>query len=144
MAKALQDPLIKKRKAEEEDNEKDDQKKIKIIEPIEDLIKKVTVPYVDKPYNEQLELKRTEMEKFLADLTREIGKANERVKPFIRVQKKKFSGLVCPLTEVIPSPALEKYRNKCEFTVGKKFDCYGFSFLIFNLPEFQRRNQPRG
>lgn len=118
LAKALQDPLIKKRKAEEEDNEKDDQKKIKIIEPIEDLIKKVTVPYVDKPYNEQLELKRTEMEKFLADLTREIGKANERVKPFIRVQKKKFSGLVCPLTEVIPSPALEKYRNKCEFTVG--------------------------
>lgn len=120
LAKALQDPLIKKRKAEEEELEKDDQKKMKTTESVEVQIKKVTVPYVDKPYDEQLKLKRVEMEKFLADLTREIIKANEKIKPFVRIQKKKFNGLVCPLVDVIPSPATEKYRNKCEFTVGKK------------------------
>lgn len=140
----MQDPLIRKRKAQEEkEDEKDDQKKMKTIEPVEEQIKKVTVPYVDKPYDEQLKLKRIEMEKFLADLTREIGKANERIKPFIKKQKKIFNGLVCPLVDVIPSPAIVKYRNKCEFTVGKK-QARISTFSVCNWTKLQHREQPRG
>jgi len=58
LAKPLQDPLIRKRKAEEEENEADDVKKVKIVEPVEVQIKKATAPYAEKPYSEQLELKK--------------------------------------------------------------------------------------
>lgn len=31
-------------------------------------------------------------------------------------------GLICPLDEVVKSPVLTHYRNKCEFTIGHDFD----------------------
>ncbi|KAJ1564744.1 tRNA methyltransferase 2 [Nowakowskiella sp. JEL0078] len=31
-------------------------------------------------------------------------------------------GLLCPLSKVVPSPVLNDYRNKCEFTCGRNLD----------------------
>jgi len=31
-------------------------------------------------------------------------------------------GLICPIDEVVKSPVLTHYRNKCEFTIGHDFD----------------------
>ena len=30
----------------------------------------------------------------------------------------RYSDLPCELLDIVPSPVLEEYRNKCEFTVG--------------------------
>ncbi|XP_038074693.1 tRNA (uracil(54)-C(5))-methyltransferase homolog isoform X2 [Patiria miniata] len=35
---------------------------------------------------------------------------------------KNHSGMACELEPIKPSPVLESYRNKCEFTIGKSVD----------------------
>ena len=112
----MKDPLIKKRKAQAKDEEA--AKKSKIEESAEDQIKKVTLPYADKPYSDQLVLKKAEMKNVLTNLTKEIKKANFKIKPFIRKQEEVNDGLICSFTDVVPSPSPVNYRNKCEFTVG--------------------------
>ena len=35
---------------------------------------------------------------------------------------KALGGLPCPLLEMVASPVLDEYRNKCEFTIGTAAD----------------------
>ncbi len=117
----MQDPLIKKRKAEAEaevDGEKKARKEVK-TEPltINEQITKKTVPYAGKPYSEQLSLKKQDMLTVLKKLTKEVRNAHQKAGHFIQ-SKKVAHGAICEFTEMIPSPVSEKYRNKCEFTVG--------------------------
>ena len=57
------------------------------------------------------------MLKVLKKLTKEVRNAHPKAGNFIQ-SKKVALGAICEFTEVIPSPVIEKYRNKCEFTVG--------------------------
>ncbi len=119
----MQDPLIKKRKAEAEaeagaDGEKKARKELECEKlTITEQITKKTVPYAGKAYAEQLSLKKEEMLKVLKKLTKEVRNAHPKAGNFIQ-SKKVALGAICEFTEVIPSPVIEKYRNKCEFTVG--------------------------
>lgn len=115
----MQDPLIKKRKAEADPEGQKKPKKEPKGEPlsIAEQITKKTVPFAGKPYPEQLTLKHQEMMTVLKKLTKEVRNAHQQAGYFI--QKKKVAhGAICELADIIPSPVSEKYRNKCEFTVG--------------------------
>ncbi|XP_057378243.1 tRNA (uracil-5-)-methyltransferase homolog A-like [Daphnia carinata] len=119
LAKPMQDPLIKKRKAEADAEGQKKAKKEPKGEslPIVEQITKKTVPYAGKPYSEQLTLKHQDMMTVLKKLTKEVRNAHSQAGSFI--QKKKVAyGAICELAEIIPSPVSGKYRNKCEFTVG--------------------------
>lgn len=121
LAKPMQDPLIKKRKAEAEaDPERQKKAKNELKGepiPIAEQITRKTVPFAGKTYSEQLTLKHQDMMTVLKKLTKEVRNAHQQAGHFI--QKKKVAhGAICELAEIIPSPVSEKYRNKCEFTVG--------------------------
>ncbi|XP_038075133.1 zinc finger CCCH domain-containing protein 24-like isoform X2 [Patiria miniata] len=44
---------------------------------------------------------------------------------WLKQQRKSHSGMACELEPIKPSPVLESYRNKCEFTIGKSVDGIG-------------------
>ncbi|XP_038044161.1 tRNA (uracil-5-)-methyltransferase homolog A-like [Patiria miniata] len=48
-------------------------------------------------------------------LQRNVGE----ISPCLKQQRKNHSGMACELQPIKPSPVLESYRNKCEFTIGK-------------------------
>jgi len=37
---------------------------------------------------------------------------------WLQKQSKEHSGMCCDLSEFVPSPVIDNYRNKCEFTIG--------------------------
>ena len=63
-----------------------------------------------------LSRKKEEIIKVIKELTKEVRNVHPKVENFN--SKKVALGAICEFTEVIPSPVIEKYRNKCEFTVG--------------------------
>jgi tRNA (uracil-5-)-methyltransferase len=131
----MQDPLIKKRKTEAENQ---GEKRLKSDESVEDQVKNVTVSLSHEPYAKQMEIKKKEMHSVLAKLTQEIRKANFKIKPYIDKQIEANQGLICPFSDVVESPVTSKYRNKCEFTVGKAYVnfIYLFQFIhLFSLTE---------
>lgn len=124
------DPLIRKRKAEKEAEQQS--KEAKIIEPIAQQVTNKAAPYAGKPYSEQLLLKKKEMTKALRNLTKEIEKANFQALSLIEKQKEVNFGCICEFAEMISSPVIENYRNKCEFTAGtlKNHTTFIFSGML--------------
>eukprot|EP01120_Amphizonella_sp_Union-15-10_P006714 TRINITY_DN21_c0_g3_i1.p1 TRINITY_DN21_c0_g3~~TRINITY_DN21_c0_g3_i1.p1 ORF type:complete len:583 (-),score=107.27 TRINITY_DN21_c0_g3_i1:67-1752(-) len=72
-------------------------------------------PWHNKPYAEQLELKKKDMENILSQVTRQI---RTQSKYLIPQWLKYVKGPVCPLEGIKPSPVTEGYRNKAEFSIG--------------------------
>ncbi|XP_016995546.2 tRNA (uracil-5-)-methyltransferase homolog A [Drosophila takahashii] len=101
-AKASADPLQKRRAAEDQESEKKPKKQRTAVE--------ATCPLSHIPYEQQLKQKSEEMSALLAKYTQELRRLNPRAKPHL--DKFKFQ-------EVLPSPTVDGYRNKNEFTVGK-------------------------
>ena len=115
---------MKKRKAAEAtDGDREKKAKVEEISVEEQVIKKSS-PYAGKPYEEQLNLKKQDMVKVMKKLTKEIKNANSQIQPYIRQQTADNKGLICPLADVVPSPVQEKYRNKCDFTIGNHLAWY--------------------
>lgn len=52
----------------------------------------------------------------------EISKVNKDLHDWINEQKKKHNGLLCELQKIVHTDKIEGYRNKCEFTIGKKIE----------------------
>nr|XP_016944596.2 tRNA (uracil-5-)-methyltransferase homolog A-like [Drosophila suzukii] len=101
-AKASADPLQKRRAAEDQESERKPKKQRTAVE--------ATCPLSHIPYEQQLKQKSEEMSALLAKYTQELRRINPRAKPHL--DKFKFE-------EVLPSPTVNGYRNKNEFTVGK-------------------------
>lgn len=130
---------MKKRKAAEADDG-EGEKKPKIDEPsVQEQVTKKASPFAGKPYEEQLQLKKQDMVKVLTTLTREVKKAHYQIKHYIRQQMEANDGLICPLSDVVPSPVLEKYRNKCDFTIGS-FYCFDINATNILTPYLATRN----
>uniref|UniRef100_A0A671LPR2 tRNA (uracil(54)-C(5))-methyltransferase n=1 Tax=Sinocyclocheilus anshuiensis TaxID=1608454 RepID=A0A671LPR2_9TELE len=104
LAKPKADPILKKRKLEEE--------------PLNIQIANAVTPLWNVPYEEQLKRKEKEVEGVLQKLTREIGNNNKAMLPWLFVQKEKYNKICCPLEAIRPSPVQTEYRNKCEFVIG--------------------------
>jgi len=68
------------------------------------------------PYEEQLAQKQKAIEEVLQKFKIELNKANDFQN---RNRTKASSEPICELLPIIPSPKIEGYRNKCEFSIGK-------------------------
>uniref|UniRef100_A0A673J785 tRNA (uracil(54)-C(5))-methyltransferase n=1 Tax=Sinocyclocheilus rhinocerous TaxID=307959 RepID=A0A673J785_9TELE len=127
LAKPKADPILKKRKLEEEveggqpgtkraagSQEVEENEE----EPLNIQIANAVTPLWNVPYEEQLKRKEKEVEGVLQKLTREIGNNNKAMLPWLFVQKEKYNKICCPLEAIRPSPVQTEYRNKCEFVIG--------------------------
>ncbi|EDW69914.1 tRNA (uracil-5-)-methyltransferase homolog A [Drosophila virilis] len=103
-AKASADPLHKRR-GEEDAGEIKPKRQRTAVE--------ATCPLAEMPYEKQLEQKTEEMATLLRKYTQELRRLNADAKPHL--DKFQFKG-------VLPSPTVDGYRNKNEFTVGKNSD----------------------
>ncbi|KAH8261240.1 hypothetical protein KR044_005754 [Drosophila immigrans] len=100
-AKASADPLHKRRGEELSGESKPKRQRT---------AKEATCPLAELPYEQQLEQKTTEMAALLKKYTQELRRLNAAAKPHL--DKFEFKG-------VLASPAVDGYRNKNEFTIGK-------------------------
>ncbi|CAH2048726.1 unnamed protein product, partial [Iphiclides podalirius] len=111
------DPLVRKRKQEEDGRASD--KKIKDDNKSqEERLKDAATPYWNIPYDEQLKLKEKEIRHILMKYDNEVWKINKERRDEIEAKQKLHNGLSFELKPIEPSPITEGYRNKCEFTVG--------------------------
>eukprot|EP01114_Cavostelium_apophysatum_P023276 TRINITY_DN8718_c0_g1_i2.p1 TRINITY_DN8718_c0_g1~~TRINITY_DN8718_c0_g1_i2.p1 ORF type:complete len:477 (-),score=77.95 TRINITY_DN8718_c0_g1_i2:305-1735(-) len=69
-------------------------------------VRDVVTPLFRIPYEEQIKLKEKETRNILTEMSRKIRESNKSL------------GEECPLEFVLPSPVVEGYRNKVNFTVG--------------------------
>uniref|UniRef100_A0A4W6EP67 tRNA (uracil(54)-C(5))-methyltransferase n=1 Tax=Lates calcarifer TaxID=8187 RepID=A0A4W6EP67_LATCA len=107
LAKPKADPILRKRKQEEGEEE-----------PLSVQIANVVTPLWNVPYEEQLRRKEQEVVGVLQRLAKEIGSTNKALLPWLFAQKGKYNKMCCPLEAIQPSPTQTEYRNKCEFLIS--------------------------
>uniref|UniRef100_A0A8C2PTR3 tRNA (uracil(54)-C(5))-methyltransferase n=1 Tax=Cyprinus carpio TaxID=7962 RepID=A0A8C2PTR3_CYPCA len=117
LAKPKADPILKKRKLEEEvEGGQPGTKRAagsqEVEENLEEPLNIQIANAVAQVVHYQSELRPL----FFAEL--EIGNNNKAMLPWLFVQKEKFNKMCCPLEAIRPSPVLTEYRNKCEFVIG--------------------------
>ncbi|XP_073955860.1 tRNA (uracil-5-)-methyltransferase homolog A [Choristoneura fumiferana] len=115
-AKPAPDPLVRKRKQEEEGIVQDKKKKEEVGP--EQRIKDATTPYWNIPYEEQLKLKEKEIKQLLMKFDNERWKLDRDNRSSLEAKRKIYGGLSFELLPIEKSPITEGYRNKCEFTIG--------------------------
>jgi len=96
-------------------------------------IRDVVTPFWPLSYDDQMKLKRTELEGSLRKVTRKFKQQKLHMLPstrqMVRWAYDAKAGVCCPLNYVHPSPDIEGYRNKSEFTIGLDHEghaCIGF------------------
>ena len=109
-ARAAKDPMVKAA----EDREEGKFNEVVDDRPITERIKSAVVPLADKDYQDQLAFKKATIEELLAKLKKNFMKQNG----FFKSHGITDEDLV-HLEDFIPSPIINGYRNKCEFSVGK-------------------------
>lgn len=114
-AKPVEDPLIKIREEKETAKNKDDPNSNL---PITERVLKSVIPYASLPYEEQLEKKQKDALQVLRKYGSELAHVNPGLAKFISFQKMRRKGQVCEVDDIVPSPVINHYRNKCEFTIG--------------------------
>ncbi|XP_026761767.1 tRNA (uracil-5-)-methyltransferase homolog A [Galleria mellonella] len=118
VAKPAPDPLVRKRKQDEEGTVQGKKKKEENTKSQEERLKDATTPYWNVPYEEQLRLKEKEIRHLLMKFDNEIWKINKTKRQELEAKRKLHDGLSFELMGIKKSPITEGYRNKCEFTVG--------------------------
>ncbi|XP_062082066.1 zinc finger CCCH domain-containing protein 24 [Humulus lupulus] len=83
-------------------------------------VRDVVTPLAHMTYSDQLELKKMSNMQILKKLTRNARKAcpNGVSLPEWILKSREIGGLPCNLEGILPSPLVNGYRNKCEFSVG--------------------------
>lgn len=110
-ANPAHDPMVKKRK-QENDSSNGNNKKLKTVA-------EGSEPLGHLPYDEQLAIKQKKIEDILKQFKVELKKANDVQR---RSAPDTSDELICELRQIIGSPVTEGYRNKCEFSIGKTLD----------------------
>ncbi|XP_017300545.1 tRNA (uracil-5-)-methyltransferase homolog A-like [Diaphorina citri] len=113
-ANALPDPFIMKQKAEKA--AEDLQKQSEMC--TEEKLKDCTIPLWNMPYEEQLELKMSDMRKQVVEMIHSIERYQPALKPWFDRQREINNGLPVQLDQIRPCKRPEGYRNKCEFSIG--------------------------
>lgn len=112
-AKAAPDPLVKRRN--ENIDGGDQPPPVKRMKTVEE----TTTDLVHLSYADQLRHKQEKIKETLKNFGQRVFKENYSMRSFIDNQRSKYEGLPCQLLDIIPSPQIDGYRNKCEFTIGK-------------------------
>lgn len=110
-AKAMPDPLVKRRLEENNDSSSNAKRKRTIVE--------ATCPLAHLTYDEQLKQKQSEMEQILKQFGKELQKINSISKKTCFPNNR---DLPCDFVGIKPSPKINGYRNKSEFAIGKNSD----------------------
>lgn len=123
MAAANADPLMLKRKHKANVGDQPVTKQLKTEEAADKLtlterLNNTVTPLWTIPYEDQLKTKYSTIREFIKRLGRQIEKNNDTAKTWLSEQRLLNEGLCCKLHPIKPSPVLNGYRNKCEFTVG--------------------------
>lgn len=63
-------------------------------------------------------------------------KENNDLSEWVESQRKSHNGLLCELKPILKADPIDFYRNKCEFTIGKKFISYIHLEVFFNYSSF--------
>lgn len=116
-AKPAPDPLVRKRKQDEEDTDPK-KKKEDFSRSQEERLKDATTPFWTMEYEDQLKQKEKEIKNLLMKFDNEIWKIDKSRRHEIETKRKQHAGLSFELMPIEKSPVTEGYRNKCEFTVG--------------------------
>ncbi|XP_067649445.1 tRNA (uracil-5-)-methyltransferase homolog A-like [Haliotis asinina] len=130
-AQPAADPLLKKRKLQEEQQ---GEKKLRVDKeddtPSNVRLLKCVAPYWGVPYEEQLKRKQAD----IVDVLKWLG-SNGETRHIFQKQRKENDGLCCKLFPIKPSPLLVGYRNKSEFSIGKGVNdedvIVGFRFGLY-------------
>uniref|UniRef100_A0A2A4IVR4 tRNA (uracil(54)-C(5))-methyltransferase n=1 Tax=Heliothis virescens TaxID=7102 RepID=A0A2A4IVR4_HELVI len=118
-AKPAPDPLVKKRKQDEDILEQNKKKKSEDDgKSQEERLKDATTPYWNIAYEEQLKMKEKDIRNILMRFDNEIWKIDKNRRQEIQSKQRQYGGLSFELRPIERSPVTEGYRNKCEFTVG--------------------------
>lgn len=72
-----------------------------------------------KFFSFQLKKKQKDALHVLRKYGSELARVNPGLAKFINFQKMRRKGQVCEVDDIVPSPVIDKYRNKCEFTIGE-------------------------
>ncbi|GAB1607961.1 tRNA (uracil-5-)-methyltransferase homolog A-like [Argonauta hians] len=107
----LDSPEVKKTKTEAETPVND------VTTPGEK-VKRALLPFCDVPYEEQLQRKSSEVRKALVKFTWEVHRTFPKWRNWLKKQMKVHNGVLCAIDPIRPSPVLNAYRNKSEFTVA--------------------------
>ncbi|PIK38885.1 hypothetical protein BSL78_24287 [Apostichopus japonicus] len=110
------DPVTAKRKNEAEEPE-EDPKKPKLS--AEESVVNAVTPLAHLPYEEQLAMKETAMKDFLTFLTDKYQSNIPEMRKWLNEQRSANDGRCISLESIKPSPIVDGYRNKCEFSIGK-------------------------
>jgi len=96
--------------------------------PNEKLMDQVT-PFWRFEYRKQIFKKARINKKVLSAMVREFNQKGRYMEEkqksqlgWVKVASEANRGLICPLDEVVKSPVLTHYRNKCEFTIGHDYE----------------------
>lgn len=120
-ANPMADPLIQKRKLGEAEDVTP-QKRHCDEASIADRIKDSVAPWSDIPYEQQLTQKEEHMRKITVKYARKLESLNPGLKSWISKQRSVHKTSVCAPEPIRPSPVVDGYRNKNEFTVGKHLE----------------------
>lgn len=85
-------------------------------------------PLSGVPYPEQLKQKHDSVRRIIEELPARLRSCGSKE---MWVTKR---GAFCPLADTMPSPVVDGYRNKCEFTIGRDAEgsvCVGFRLGCF-------------
>ncbi|XP_066944925.1 tRNA (uracil-5-)-methyltransferase homolog A-like isoform X3 [Macrobrachium rosenbergii] len=115
IAKAVEDPVAAKRVAASKLLDGDDPE---ASIPVNERIVKSVTPYAHRTYEDQLKEKYKAGLAALRKLGNEMAKTNPELKQWVKFHKLRRKGQVCEVDEIVQSPQVDGYRNKCEFTVG--------------------------
>ncbi|XP_072029493.1 tRNA (uracil-5-)-methyltransferase homolog A-like isoform X2 [Amphiura filiformis] len=122
-AKPVADPMAKSalKRKQEEGPETDAKKRKESDMPAEHRLNDAVTSLWRQTYAEQLKSKHTSMVEFLKFLTRrtkeQIGSKTLMIRNPSWIPEK-HGNMCCPLEDIKPSPVVDGYRNKCEFTIG--------------------------
>eukprot|EP00039_Didymoeca_costata_P027173 m.17641 g.17641 ORF g.17641 m.17641 type:complete len:576 (-) comp6072_c0_seq1:86-1813(-) len=120
-AKPAEDPLaeIRKRKLEESDGPAPKRHLLDQSIPAWKLLANKVTPMWEMPYEMQLKKKQQAQRQKLLKICRQFARPLPR---WAEEGRKAHNGLYFPLDEIRPSPVIDGYRNKCEFTIGYSTD----------------------
>lgn len=126
-ARPLADPLLLKRQADRQKGDGPDRKKDKKTDedadlPVVERLNNAVTPLWKTPYEDQIKIKQAEMKELMKKFGWRIQKNNADYKQWLDDQRKKYDSLCCDLQPIKPSPILNDYRNKVEFTIGNGVD----------------------
>lgn len=118
IANPAPDPLVRKRKQEEECPTQNKKNKVDDNKSQEERLKDATTPYWNIAYEEQLKLKEKELKNILMKFDNNVWIIDKKRRQEIEERRKEYNGLSFELRPIQKSPVTVGYRNKCEFTVG--------------------------